>query len=497
MSRAYHRLEERAHEISSLRGALGILSWDAAVMMPKGGSASRGEQLATLEGIVHERLTGPEVCDWLDEAEVDPPAGEWQIANLRELRRLHTLASALDRRLVEATARAVNDCEMRWRQARETNDFSALRPLLEEVLHLKREAGQARGEQMGLSPYDALMEEFEPGARCAWIDPLFDDLASFLPEVLPRILDAQARQGDALPFTGGCPAADQEALGRRLMRLLGFDFEHGRLDTSTHPFCGGTPDDVRITTRYEDDGFLRSLMGVLHETGHGQYERGLPTAWRHQPVGHARGMALHESQSLIVEMQACRSREFISFLAPLAREAFGASGPAWEVSNLLRHVHHVERGFIRVDADEVTYPAHVILRYRLEARMIAGTLDIADLPDAWDHELEGLLGLRAPDHRRGCLQDIHWPSGGWGYFPSYTLGALSAAQLFAAMQDDHPALLSEIATGQFETFFHWLRTKVHSRGSSVSTQDILREATGAGLATTAYKRHVQRRYLDA
>jgi carboxypeptidase Taq len=280
------------------------------------------------------------------------------------------------------------------------------------------------------------------------------------------------------------------------MESLGFDFSAGRLDVSAHPFCGGTPDDVRLTTRYDEADFAPALMGVLHETGHALYERGLPAAWRRQPVGAARGMSIHESQSLIVEMQACRSRSFLAFAAPLIREAFGGEGPAWAPDNLWRLYGAVEPGFIRVDADEVTYPAHVVLRYGLEKAMIAGDLAPADLPGAWNDGMVHLLGLVPPDDRLGCLQDIHWYDGAWGYFPTYTLGALTAAQLFAAAVVAEPGIPAALGRGDFGPLLAWLRVNVHAKGSLLSTDELIVAATGRPLDTEVFKRHLRRRYLE-
>jgi carboxypeptidase Taq len=279
------------------------------------------------------------------------------------------------------------------------------------------------------------------------------------------------------------------------MGVLGFEFDHGRLDVSLHPFCGGTPDDVRITTRYDEEDFTGSLMGVLHETGHALYERGLPAAWRYQRVGEPRGMSLHESQSLLFEMQACRSREFLAYLAPLAREAFGGGGPEWEAGNFIRLYTRVERSLIRVEADEVSYPAHVILRYRLERAMLSGELAVAELPAAWGDGMEQLLGIRPPDDRRGCLQDIHWYDGAWGYFPTYTLGAITAAQLFAAARRAEPGIPAALAKGDFAPLLAWLRTHVHAKASLLPTGELIREASGSALDPAIFERHLKERYL--
>jgi carboxypeptidase Taq len=324
---------------------------------------------------------------------------------------------------------------------------------------------------------------------------VFADLAAFLPGFLEEVLARQRRQPVVLAPEGPFPIERQRALAVMLMERLGFDFDHGRLDVSLHPFCGGTPDDVRITTRYDEADFTSALMGVLHETGHALYERGLPARWRSQPVGQARGMSVHESQSLLVEMQVCRSRGFLGFAAPLLRQAFEAEGPAWETDNLYRLYTRVEPGCIRVDADEVTYPAHVILRYRLERAMVAGDLAIADLPAAWNEGHKTLLGIVPPDDRRGCLQDIHWYDGAWGYFPTYTLGAMTAAQLFAAARDADPSIEPGIARGDFAPLLSWLRANVHGKGSRLSSSALLQEATGRPLDAEVFKAHLRRRYL--
>jgi carboxypeptidase Taq len=340
-----------------------------------------------------------------------------------------------------------------------------------------------------------LLDEYEPGGSSAEIDPVFDDLAAFLPAFRERVLRHQAAQPAPVPMEGPFPVEKQRELGERIMRAMGFDFEHGRLDTSLHPFCGGVPDDVRITTRYNEGHFASALMGVIHETGHALYERGLPGEWRHQPVGQARGMSVHESQSLLMEMQACRSRPFIEFMAPLARDIFASEGAAWSEDNLHRTYTRVKPDFIRVDADEVTYPAHVILRYRLEKALIAGDMQLDDLPAAWNAGMEELLGITPPSDREGCLQDIHWYDGAWGYFPTYTLGAMTAAQLFDSAYRAHPEIPAAIRRGDFRALLGWLRQNVHGHGSRLSTRDLLIEATGWPLDPALFKRHLEARYL--
>jgi len=492
---AYRQLEERFRRIGAIEQAISVLHWDTASMMPEGGAVARAEQLATLRLIAHQDLVAPEVEELLAGAEAsDGDLGEWQRANLREMRRRWLHAAAVPGALVEAESHACSECEAVWRRARLQSDFAAVLPGLERILRIEREIGAIKCERLGTSPYEALLDQYEPGASVAVIDRLFDEIAGFLPDVIEGALDRQAAL--APPITSGpFPVEKQRRLAMRLMEHIGFDFAHGRLDVSAHPFCGGTPDDVRITTRYNESDFARALMGVLHETGHALYQRGLPVEWRLQPVGRARGMAMHESQSLLLEMQVCRSRAFLTYAAPIIREAFAGDGPEWEVDALHRRQIRVRRGFIRVDADEVTYPAHVILRYRLERAMIAGDLKPSDLPAAWAAAMREMLGVVPENDCAGCLQDIHWYDGNWGYFPTYTLGALIAAQLFAAARRDLPDLMEAIAEGEFAPLLGWTGERVHSKASLLSTAELVETATGRPLGTASFERHLRDRYL--
>ena len=492
----YTELETQFRRIGALEEAEGILHWDMSVIMPKGGAESRAEQLAAMKLTIHGLLTDSTLTTLLDAAEEAPPVDAWQAANLSEMRRRWRHANAVEGDLVEALSKASSRCEMIWRDARPKGDFAAVSESLTEVLGLVRQKAQTKATILGVTPYEALLDQFEAETRIADIDHLFDDLAVFLPDFLDNALARQAAAGDPLQPKGPFDLEAQRSLATKLMEHVGFDFDHGRLDISLHPFCGGVPDDVRITTRYEEDDFAQSLMGVLHETGHAMYERGLPANWRLQPVGQARGMALHESQSLLIEMQVCRGLEFLTFAAPVMQAAFNGTGAAWAPENMQRLQARVERGFIRVDADEVTYPAHVILRYRLERALIAGDIEISDLPSAWNDGMKELLGIVPESDRVGCLQDIHWFDGAFGYFPTYTMGALAAAQIFQAACAADGTIKDGISMGDFGPLMTWLRANIHGRGSFGTTDEILIEATGAPLGTEAFKSHLKTRYLN-
>ncbi len=493
MTAAYDRLAARFARIATVQEAAAMLGWDAAAMMPAGGAAARGDQLAVLAGLAHGLLTAPEVGDDLQAAEAggDP----WRAANLRLMRHAWLRATAVPGDLVEAQARANSACEKIWRDARRDSDFAAVAPALAEVVSLTRQQASALSAALGLSPYDTLMDGYQRGIGAADVAPVFAAYGDFLRDALPRAEELQARHPAPIRPEGPFPAEQQEALCRRLSAEAGLEPAHARLDRSVHPFCGGTPTDVRITTRYDEADFAQSLMGVMHETGHALYERGLPQEYARQPVGEAAGMAAHESQSLIIEMQACRSDAYLGWLAPLLHQTFDGDAAPYAPENLGRLWRRVQRGCIRVDADEMTYPAHVILRFRLEQALVSGDLRVPDLPGAWDAGMRDLLGITAPDDARGCLQDIHWYDGAIGYFPSYTLGAMAAAQLMAAARRAVPDLDAALGRGDLAPLIGWLRRHVHGRGSLLGFNDLLREATGKPLDPADFTAHLAARYL--
>ncbi len=490
---AYQNLTARFGRIATVHEAMSMLGWDEAAVMPPAGGAARADQVATLAGIAHGMLADPGTSDELARAETDDPLAA---RNLELMRHAHRRATALPADLVEALARTSSLCEKTWREARRQADFSMVAKPLDELVKLVRESAMALGEALALSPYDALMDEHQPGIGAAEAAAIFDRYEAFLNRALPLAEAAQAKRDAKLPGAAPFPEAAQEALCRRLSAALGLDFKGARLDRSTHPFCGGTPTDIRITTRYDENDFAVALMGVLHETGHALYEAGLPRDHARQPVGFAAGMGAHESQSLIIEMQAARSDAYLTYLGPVLAEAFGQEAEDFALPRLQARLRRVERGFIRVEADEITYPAHVMLRFRLEQALISGDLGSNDLPGAWNDGFKALLGRTPPDDAQGCLQDIHWYSGGFGYFPSYTLGAMAAAQLMAAARRALPDLNEALARGDFSPLTGWLRQNVHRQGARFDFNDLLKAATGEALNPALFEAHLTRRYLD-
>jgi carboxypeptidase Taq len=404
------------------------------------------------------------------------------------------MSNSLPERLVEQRSLATARCEHAWRSQRPANDWAGFMPNLKAVLAVAREEAQLLSERSGLAPYDALMDLYEPGMRASTVEAVFGDVRQWLPGLIQQVMARQAQE-TVIPPQGPYPIAAQKALCEQVIRLLQFNFEAGRLDVSTHPFSGGVPEDVRMTTRFKEDDFLQSLMATIHETGHGRYEQNLPRELLGQPVSWARSMALHESQSLSFEMQLGSHPGFAGLLSPLVAQAFGDQ-PAFEAGNLHRLMTRVQPGLIRVDADEVTYPAHVILRFEIERALISGEAEVEDIPALWDALMLELLGLDTRgDYRNGPMQDVHWPEGMFGYFPCYSLGAMYAAQWFAAIRQAHPDLDTRIAAGDLTVVFDWLRQNIWLQGSRWTTDELALRASGEPLNPAHFRKHLEARYL--
>jgi carboxypeptidase Taq len=491
---SFTKLDELGRKLEALEHALAILGADEATHMAVGGGEKRAEAMSTLAGILHRQATAPEIADWIAAAEAEP-LNEEQQAALREFNRHYTNLTCLPPEFVERQTKARMRSEQLWRDLRAKNDWAGFLPALEGVIALVREEAELRAGVLGLEPYDALMEQYDPGLRAADIAPVFDELKAFLKGFLPEALATQAERllkAPLRPLAGPYAIEKQRELGLAMMGAIGFDFTHGSLSVSRHPFCGGVPTDVRITTRYKTSDFLSALMGVLHETGHALYEQNLPKQWSHWPLGKARGMAMHESQSLFVEKQIGRNPAFWQWALPLVERHLGET---WTIEDILPHIHRVERGLIRVDADEVTYPLHVILRFELERDLVAGRLAAADLHEAWDVRMRDYLGLSTVDNPAdGPMQDVHWPAGLFGYFPSYTLGAMMAAQQWAAIRKEHPTVDDDLAVGKFDAITGWRREHIWSQGSRYSTPELLERATGEKLNAAHFEAHLKARY---
>lgn len=492
--KAYSQLVAHFKKIAHFQHLSAICGWDQAAMMPSGGATARAGAMAELHGYIHQLMTAPQLADWITEAEqlsLNPDAQ----ASLREIKRQWQNASVLPQALVEAQSLAGAHCEQAWRTQKANNDWQGYAKLWAEVVQLSREEAQIRAAQTATSPYDALLQMYEPGNSTTHIDAVFNEVKNWLPNLIDSVIEKQASDTVYYP-QGHYPAEKQKALGLDIMAQLQFDFSRGRLDESIHPFCGGVPSDVRLTTHYHDTEFVQSIMGIIHETGHARYEQGLPTQFSGLPVGEARSMGIHESQSLFFEMQLGRDPQFIKQLVPQLTTQFGQpDDPVFTCDNLIKLYTRVQKGLVRIDADEVTYPAHIILRYEIERDLINGVIDYQDVPELWDHKMQQYLGLSTKGNDKdGCMQDIHWTDGSFGYFPSYTLGAMYAAQFMTAMKKTVD-VNDAIQSGDLSPVFNWLADNIWSKGSLMTTEELVQAATGETLNPEHFKQHLMQRYL--
>lgn len=495
---AYEKLKNIFAEISGLGEISSFLSKDAQTHMPKGARKTREWQMVSVGNAAQRLISDPRLAGLLDQAEANkeslPPEDRRNLALMRH-DWIHN--ASLPDELAEEKINLDSQGENLHDEHYKSGDWSKMKPWYEHSFDVMRRVGAAKKDALGLeSTYDALLDQFSPGITTATVERVFGELSRELPSMIKEALTLQKAAPAPLPLKGSFPKEKQMELNRRVATAMGFDIvERGRLDAiDGHPSSGGAPDDNWITVRIDELDFTSSLFAVIHESGHGMYEQGLPEKWRNQPAGTALGMAIHESQSRVMEVQAGITPEFISWISEQAINIFGDQ-PALEASNLRRLIQRANPSFIRVEADELTYPMHVALRFELEKAIIEGTLAVADLPQAWNDGIEQRLGIRPKSNAQGCMQDVHWPIGAIGYFPAYTLGDMLAAQLFHAAQKQYPDIRKNLAKGDFTQLRDWLRENVHSKGSLMTAEEMIFAATGEPLTARYYLNHLSERYL--
>jgi carboxypeptidase Taq len=495
--KAYDSLVARSREIAVHSSTAALLSWDQETYMPTKAGAHRAEQMSLLAGLMHRLGTSAEVGDWIKACEDSLPASAdaeetaQRAANVREWRREYDRATKLPARLVEEYAKTTSLSREAWAAARRESNFASFAPWLEKILALTREQAECWGYTT--CAYDALLEGYEPDARAADLAPVFVDLQRQLTPLLPRLRKVTAA-ADPKKLEGDYPVTLQEAFNREIAAAIGFDFEAGRIDTTTHPFCTELgPRDCRLTTRYDVTDFTSSLTGTMHEAGHGLYTQGLDPARFGTPMGSAVSLGIHESQSRLWENQVGRSRAFWEKWYPRARALF-PSLEALPLDEFWLLINRVKSSHIRVEADEATYNLHIVLRFELEQKLVAGELAVADLPAAWNARFEEIFQLAVPDDARGCLQDVHWCLGLIGYFPTYTLGNLNAAQLYAAARQQDATIDAGIAAGDYAPLLGWMRDKVHRHGKRYSPTELMQRATGEPTRATHFLDYLKSKY---
>ena len=497
MTDSYQQLEQRFKQLARIEHALTFLQWDQHVMMPPGGNEARSESIAELTVLHHEKLISHKTQDLIEKAG-EGKLDHIQKCSVQEMQRTFLQASCLPTELVKAQSLAGTKCEHGWRRQRKDNDWPGFLKNFIEVVALTQEEASIRQSvepDRHKTPYDALLDLYCTGDSSEMITDIFSQIKEELPILLQEVLDKQGEY-DQKCFTETFSIRQQKLLNRELMSRLGFDFSKGRIDESSHPFSTGDRGDQRITTRFRENEFSDALQATAHETGHASYERGLPEQWDGLPLGQAVNMCIHESQSLLFEKQLFLSRSFTDFFTPIIHQHFPAiakvdSGKLWEIMT------RVKPSYIRVEADEVTYPMHVILRYEIERELINGNLETKDMPALWDEKMQSYLGLStAGNYTDGCLQDIHWTDGSFGYFPSYTLGALNSSQIFGAIREEQSDWQERLERGDISFVTEWLEKKIWCKGSILSSQDLLKSATGEGTNPSHFLRHIRDRYID-
>lgn len=490
----YGKLLARVKEIGHIVSAAAVLGWDQQCYMPAGGAAERAEQLALLSTIAHERFTASETGDLLAAAETeaaaqDPDSDER--LTLRVLRRDYDQSVKIPTSLVAELAKAEALGHEVWVKARAESNFAHFAPSLEKILELSRR----KADYLGYTahPYDALLDQYEPGATSAEVERIFAELRVGLVELVRHIKSRPA--ADDTPLRRNFPADAQKAFGEAIIAKMGFDFGRGRQDRAVHPFCTSFgKDDVRITTRFETNWLPSALMGTIHETGHALYEQGFRAEDDNTPLSGAVSLGIHESQSRLWENVVGRSHGFWEVYYKPLQAAFPGVLDDVTLDGFYRAINKVEPSFIRVEADEATYCLHIMLRFEIEKRMIAGTLAVKDVPAAWNALMEEYLGITPPDDAHGCLQDVHWSSGLFGYFPTYALGTMLASQLFDKATGDHPEIVSDLAKGEFASLLGWLRTHVHAPGRRYLPRELVERVCGEPAQSRSYLNYLNTKF---
>lgn len=472
----YSDLLSHLREIDLANQIGSLLGWDQEVIMPKNGAESRAEHLAWISKTVHEKITDPRIGELITSLEVED-LDEIQRANVRISKKAHQRATCLPSDFVEDFARLRSQAHHTWAEAREKDDFSLFRDDLSKILDMTRRKAEYFGYTD--SPYNALLDQYETGLTVGRLDPLFKDLRDSVSPLVRLVSESGVTPDNKWVDGVNWPKKSQEMLSQKVSESIGFDFNSGRRDSSVHPFCGGpNPFDVRWTTRYDESEPFGSLFGSMHETGHGTYEQGRPESLAYQPAGKACGLGIHESQSRLWENQIGRSLEFCEWVIPLWREFFPGKMDDVTPEMLWRSVNQIQPSFIRTESDEATYNLHIMIRYELEKMMIEGDIEVDQIPDIWNEYYDRYLGISPPNRKLGVLQDIHWCMGAIGYFPTYTLGNLYAAQLLESARKDIVDHDENIRNGIFGPLLDWMRKKIHTRGSILEPAELIEEATG-------------------
>jgi len=496
MEEELRSLKERLSKVIDLRAAASVLSWDQETYMPPGGARARAEQLATLGKLAHELFTSAEIGNLLEALEPkvrDLPYDSFEASLVRVTKRDYEKAVKIPAELVAELARTASLAKEAWRKARDDSDFPEFQPYLEKLVELNVKKAEALGYEERI--YDALLDQYEPDMKTSQVERIFSHLKSELVPLVRTI--AECERPDDSFLRRDYDERAQWDFGLEVIKDFGFDLKRGRQDLSAHPFTTGfSVDDVRLTTRVQRDHLPTALFGTLHECGHGLYHQGVDPALERTPLAGGASLGMHESQSRLWENLIGRSRPFWEHYYPKLQERFPAQLKDVRLEDFYRAINRVEPSYIRVEADEVTYNLHIMLRFELENALLEGEIAVKDLPEAWNAKMEEYLGITPPNDAQGVLQDIHWSQGYMGYFPTYSLGNLISAQIFEQAQREIPSLTQKIRAGEFRELLGWLREKIYRHGRKFTSVELLERVTGRALGAESYLSYIRAKYSE-
>ena len=491
----YIKLERKIEEIFKINNSINILYWDMSINTPKFSLEGRKEEILTLKKVSHELLISQEIEDRIKLSELENKSlNKWQLANLKLIKKRHLLSKCVDPKTQSIHDNNTIECESVWHKIKLKNDYDVVKPYLKKVIHSTREVAKAKMQYNAKnSTYDILVDQYDPQKTISELKPIYQGIKKQLIDLIRQVIDKQKSQS-ILCITHKLSNQDQLHLNNRISMAMGFDFNRGRIDVGAHYFCGGAPQDTRLLVK-DNSNLLENITKVIHEVGHGLYEQNLPINYKNQPVGKAAGMAAHESQALIMEMHVGRSKEFITFLAKILRDEYGLRGNAYSADNLYKHITRVQPNLIRLDSDELTYLLHIIMRCEIEEGLIEGNISVNELPKVWKEKMRDYFDIEPDSNSNGCLQDIHWFRGYFGYFPSYCRGTMLALILMNELQQKHKLIYENIENGDFDYMNLWMNKKIRNLGSLYTIDQLVLEKTMHNSLVGNYINYVKNKYL--
>ena len=489
----YVKLKNLFEEQSLLNDINGILNWDMATYMPQ---KSRNQRVRQIQKIldykksIFDQIKKKELFKKINDSGLSPE----DKLNLNLMKDKFEYFDIVPYEYIKKKTSLAILCEGEWRKAKLKSNFNLVKKSFKKLVDVIKIESEILSQKKDKTKYDCLLSKYDRSLTSSRIKEIFSRIESFLKKNIPSILEKQ-RSYKSISFTENLSESEQFELSKDFMKKLGFDFSRGRIDKSSHPFCGGSSEDIRITTRYNDADSFSCFDALMHETGHAIYEQGLPKKWLHQPLGSSGGMSLHESQSLFIEMQIIKSLQVSHLIEKIIKNNFGKKNPTWNQENIYRNRKQVKKNYIRVDADEVHYPLHIMHRFKIEKKIIEEDFDVMFLPELWNQEFYNIFNIKVDSDQNGCLQDIHWFGGDFGYFPTYSIGAFIAAQIFDCIKKQNPKLENDLKKGNFLPIINWLKKNIHNHGNYYKIDELLLNVTGEKLNLKYFEKHIIDRYL--